>query len=109
MPSAPGPTAGVFAIMIFLIAILVFFVTKSRTAGWTVFMLLELPVVIICFAKSELLEGLLPKVFGVLSMFERFYDLSNGLFNWTVIVYYLSVAVLFTVFTVQSLEKRRWS
>ena len=109
LPSSPGPAAGVFAFLILLVALLVFLVTKSSTVGWIVFMVLELPLVVIVFAKSELLEGLLPKVFGVLSIFERFYTFADGVFDLKVILYFLSIAVLFTVFTVQSIEKRRWS
>jgi ABC-2 type transport system permease protein len=109
MPSAAGASAIVFALIIFLIALLVFFVTKSRTAGWVVFMVLETPIVVICFVKGSLLEGLLPKVFGVLSIFERFYTFAEGLFDLKIILYFLTIAVLFIVFTVQSMEKRRWS
>lgn len=109
LPSAPSATTIVFAILIFLIGLLVFFVTKSRTAGWIVFMLLEVPVAVISFVKNELLEGMLSKVFGVLSMFDRFYTFAEGVFDVKIILYFLSIAVLFTVFTVQSMEKRRWS
>ena len=109
MPSMAGATAVAFALMAFLIALLVFFVTKSRTAGWIVFMVLELPIVVICFAKGQLLEGVLPKVFSALSLYDRFYTFAEGLFDLKVILYFLSVSVLFTIFTVQSMEKRRWS
>ena len=109
LPSNSGATAVVFAFLILLFSALVFFVTKSRTAGWIVFFVLQVPIIVISFAKSTLLEGLLPKVFGVLSVFDRFYTFADGLFDGTAIVYYLTVAALFLVFTVQSLEKRRWS
>ncbi len=109
MPSMAGATAIAFALMAFLVALLVFFVTKSRAAGWIVFMVLEVPVVVICFANGKLLEGLLPKVFGVLSLYDRFFAFADGLFDVKGILYFLSVSVLFTLFTVQSMEKRRWS
>lgn len=108
-PSAPSATTIVFAIMIFLVSLLAFFLTRSRTVGWIVFMILEIPVAVISFVKPELLEGLLPKVFSVLSIFDRFYTFSQGLFDLKVILYFVSIVVLFTVFTVQSVEKRRWS
>ena len=109
LPSTAAATAIVFAFLILLVSLLVFFVTKSRTAGWIVFFVLEAPIIVISFVKSTLLEGLLPKVFGVLSVFDRFYSLADGLFDWTSIIFFLTVAALFLVFTVQSMEKRRWS
>ncbi len=109
MSSSASATGIVFAVLIFLVSLLVFFMTKSRTAGWLVFMVLEIPVVVLSLVKAELLEGLLPKVFDVLSIFDRFYTFADGIFDLKVILYFLSIAVLFTLFTVQSMEKRRWS
>lgn len=108
-PSAPSATTIVFAIMIFLVSLIAFFLTRSRTVGWIIFMILEIPVAVISFVKPELQEGMLPKVFSVLSMFDRFYTFAEGLFDLKVILYFLSIAVLFTLFTVQSMEKRRWT
>lgn len=44
----------------------------------------------------------------MLSPFERFYSFVDGVFDWTGVVYFLSVAALFLLLTVQGLEKRRW-
>jgi len=44
-----------------------------------------------------------------LSPFERYLSFINGVFDVTSVVFYLSVAVLFVLFTVQVMEKRRWS
>lgn len=107
-PDAPSATTIVFAIMIFLLSLLAFFMTKSITVGWVAFLVMEIPVVVISFAKPVLLEGLLPKVFSVLSLFDRFYTFADGLFDAKVILYFVSISVLFTLFTVQSMEKRRW-
>ena len=104
-----GVTAIVFAFLILLLSLLVFFVTKSKTAGWLVFFVLEVPIIVISFLKPTLLEGLLPKVFGVLSVYERFYSFADGLVDLKSALYFVTVAVLFLVFTVQSMEKRRWS
>ncbi len=64
---------------------------------------------IIYFVDASLLEGLLPEVIGKLSLFEHFYIFISGVFDWTGIVYYLTVVVLFLFLSVQSLEKRRYN
>ena len=44
-----------------------------------------------------------------LSLFDSYNTLLNGVFDFTVIVYFLTVMVFFLFLTVQSMEKRRWS
>lgn len=50
----------------------------------------------------------LTKILGAFDMVSRFDDLLNGSLHIGSIVYYLSVIVLFLVFTVQSIQKRRY-
>ena len=52
--------------------------------------------------------NLLTKILGAFDMVSRFDDLLNGSLHISSIVYYLSVIVLFLVFTVQSIQKRRY-
>ena len=44
-----------------------------------------------------------------LSLFSRFYIFITGVFDWTAVVYDLTVIALFLVLTVETMEKRRWS
>ena len=46
---------------------------------------------------------------GALAVFDRMENFVQGVFDLTGLVYFLSVAVLFCFFTVQAVEKRRWS
>ena len=57
----------------------------------------------------EKMEGLLPKLMKQLSLFDRFTTIVNGMFDLTVIVFYLSVIGFFLFLTVQSMEKRRYN
>lgn len=52
--------------------------------------------------------NLLTKVLSAFDMVSRFDDLLNGSLHISSIVYYLSVIILFLVFTVQSIQKRRY-
>ncbi len=64
---------------------------------------------ILYFASPSTLEGLLPEVMRTLSLFDRFELFISGVFDWTAIVYYVTVAALFLFLSVQSLEKRRYN
>ena len=44
-----------------------------------------------------------------LSFYDRYVEFTQGVFNLTSVLFYLSTAFLFNFFTVRILEKRRWS
>jgi ABC-2 type transport system permease protein len=44
-----------------------------------------------------------------LSFYSRYIEFTQGIFNLTSVLFYLSTAFLFNFFTVRILEKRRWS
>ena len=54
-------------------------------------------------------EGLLPGIMKKLSLFDRFTNFVNGVFDLTALVFYASVIALGLFLTVQSLEKRRYN
>lgn len=59
--------------------------------------------------NSDWFEGLFPTILEKLSVYERFYEFVDGVFDYTHIVYFISVIVFFLFLTVQSLEKRRYN
>ena len=59
--------------------------------------------------NSGWFEGLFLKILENLSVYERFYEFVDGVFDYTHVVYFISVIVFFLFLTVQSLEKRRYN
>ena len=59
--------------------------------------------------NSGWFEGLFPKILENLSVYERFYEFVDGVFDYTHVVYFISVIIFFLFLTVQSLEKRRYN
>lgn len=101
----------VVALMVVIVAIgvLVRYMTKNENLAYGVAAVLLVLLLSVNWIDSSLLEGLLPKIMTKLSLFERLNVFVNGMFDWTGVVYYLSVAVLFLLLSVQSLEKRRYN
>ena len=66
-------------------------------------------VSVLYFIKEDLFAGALPNLLEALALFDRMYSFTNGIFDLTAIVYYLTVAALFVYLTVQSMDKKRWS
>lgn len=52
--------------------------------------------------------GLFGDIMTELSVFDRFYEFVEGVFDLTSVVYYISIACVFLFLTVQVMEKRRW-
>jgi ABC-2 type transport system permease protein len=101
------------AISLFVIAIILGFIINHLTGNdnlaYGVSFVLMLAIVITYFVDSSKFEGLLAEVMTKLSLFDRFTDIVNGVFDMTAIVYYLTVIVFFLFLSVQSLEKRRYN
>lgn len=97
------------AIAILAVCYLVYHMTKSSLGALVLTAVLEGGLAVAYLAKSAAFEGLVPELIGKLSLFERYYDLVNGVFDLGTIVYYLSVTAVFLFLAVQSMEKRRWS
>ncbi len=98
-----------FAIVLLIFVLIIYNLTKNTTvAGITgaagAFLLAG-----IYFINSALFDGLFASVLTWLSVFDRFTTFTNGLFDMTCVVYYVSLIALFVFCTIQSVEKRRWS
>ena len=70
---------------------------------------LELVLILGYALGGDSFAGLFPAMVEKLSLFDRFYQFVDGIFDLRSIVYFLTVIGVFLFLTVQSLEKRRWS
>ena len=58
---------------------------------------------------SSAFSGLFASMMNAISVFDRFDTFTNGVFDVTAIVYYLSIIGVMLFLTTQVMEKRRWS
>ena len=98
-----------FTVLIVLFAFLVLAMTKSRYIAFCTGAVLEIVLVFCYFFNSSAFSGLFTDFISGLSLYERFYDFSNGVFDITGVVYFITVIGLFTFLSIQSMEKRRWT
>lgn len=102
-------SAAALCVLCCLLGVIIRFMTKNENLAYGAAFVLILAVGIMYLMDSTVFEGLLPKIMTQMSLFERFYRFVNGVFDWTAIVYYLTVIVFFLFLSVQSLEKRRYN
>lgn len=98
-----------FSVIILLAALCVYLITKNAVVGVLIAAVCEVALSIYKLAKPDALYGVFPKIMNEISVFERFYNFPNGIFDITSLVYFAAVAAIFLFLTVQAMEKRRWS
>lgn len=98
-----------FAVLLLVLALIIRLMTKNSSLAVIVGSLLEGLLAAAYLLNSSSFEGLFPSVMEQLSLFDRFFQFVYGVFDWTAVVYFLTVSGLFLYLSVQSMEKRRWS
>ena len=109
IPTTAAASFVAFLLLACAVGLIVQAVTKDTTAALTVTAVLVFGIAGLYFWKSELFAGTFPKLLQSLALFDRLSDFTNGIFDLTAIVYYLSVCGLFCFLTVQSMEKKRFA
>ena len=97
------------SVCIVLLGALIWFMTKSPLVALGTACVFEGVLVLFYKAKPFKFVNLFPSIVGNLSLFDRFASFTEGILDLSCAVYMISVAALFLFFSVQALEKRRWS
>ena len=97
-------------VLVTLAALLVYRMTENWVMAGAVEVIGVVAVVIISFVNGELFENLLVNIMEMLYIANVFDNVAyNSLFDVSGLVVYLTLAALFVFFTMQSIQKRRWS
>ena len=99
----------ILVVLALVAAVCIYLMTKNGFATLMSAAVMEAGLMILYLVKGEVFEGLVPEVMENLSIFDRFYDIIDGVFDVTTIIYFMTIAGLFLFLSVQSMEKRRWS
>lgn len=98
-----------FTVLIVLAAACIYTITKNSVVAVLAAAVGELVLFVYKLVNPDALYGVFPKLMSRISVFERFYNFPNGMFDFTSVAYFLTVTAVFLFLTVQAMEKRRWS
>ncbi|MBR6602951.1 MAG: ABC transporter, partial [Clostridia bacterium] len=98
-----------FGVLALIVGAVTYALTKNTAASVGIFCLLAAALIVLYLIKPEIFGGLFPALLTYLAVFDRFIELTGGIFDVTAIVYLVTFAAFFVYLTVQSVEKRRWS
>lgn len=107
--TSSGASLVAFIIAILVLGLIIWLLTKNITFAGGFTAVCEGILVAAYFIWTSKFESLFPTIMTKLSLFDRYSNFTNGIFDVTTIVYDLSVIAVFLFLTVQSMEKRRWS
>lgn len=61
------------------------------------------------FIKKIMDTAVVSHIISALSFYMRYYEFTNGIFNISSILFYISVGVIFNFLTIRIFERRRWN
>lgn len=70
---------------------------------------INLMILLMNTLKSALPNGFLQDVLSSISVYSRYYEITNGIFSLSSLIFFVSVIFIFLFLTVRVLEKRRWA
>ena len=98
-----------FSVVILFLGVVMRVLTKSTPIALLFSAVCECGLVGAYLLWENHFVGLFASVIKSLSVFERFYTFSQGQFDLSNVVFFLSIITICLFRTVQSLEKRRWN
>lgn len=109
VPSSSAASLLCFGVLALLVGLIAYAMTKNTVLSIMIFGVLAAALVVFYLINSAAFAGLFGSLLTYLAVFDRFTELTGGIFDITAIVYLITFAVFFVYLTVQSVEKRRWS
>ncbi len=100
----------IFAVFLaIIVALIVYFTTKSWLAALGAFIVGGAAVGIGYLVKPEIYDGFISKVLTWFSLLARYQDFNLGILSLGPIVYYITFSAAFVFLSIRMIEKRRWS
>ncbi|MBR2832230.1 MAG: ABC transporter permease [Oscillospiraceae bacterium] len=110
IPTTPAATLIGFLVLLGIIVLALWHITKSRLVTGIVAAAGAVAAVVPYLVDRTLYDGLLQRVLGVFAIYDTISNFTSYyVFDIAGLLLYLSVAALFVFLTVQSVQKRRWS
>lgn len=106
-PSAKNSFIG-FIVMAILLFLYIWWMTRNIFVALIPALLVAIVTNLLYRTSLTLLAGKVNMVLSNLAVFSKNQNFLHGIFDWSAVVYYSSIAVLFVLFTVYAFEKKRW-
>ena len=102
-------TCVTFGLLILAAAIIIYTMIKNFLISAVVCVVGEIALVIVYVVNSSFFSGGIQKVLDIFNLSSHYENFTNGVFDVTGIVYFISVVAICLFLTMQSIQKRRWN
>lgn len=109
IPTTAASNMVLFGCVAIVAAILLYVLTKNIVVGAATGLVLVAVDVGLYIWNNAMFEGAFAKMLQAFDVFGKVNYFYQSIFDLSAVVYYLSIVILFVFFTIQSMEKKRWS
>lgn len=109
VPSTAAASYIAFAIVIIAFAFIVYLMIKDYWMSFTIAAVGEIILSVFFFKNKSIFEGAFASMISWFSFYDRLNNFIYGMFDLTSVVFYLTIIAVFLFFSIQSVEKHRWS
>lgn len=102
-------TCVTFGLLILAVSIIVYTMIKNFLISAVVCLIGEAILIVMYLVKASFFEGGIQKVLNIFDISGRFSNFTNGIFDITGLIYFISVIAVCLFLTIQSIVKRRWN
>lgn len=99
----------IMSLLVLVLCLIIYLSIRNVTMTAAIGIAGEGALMFLYLFKPSFYDGLVGKVLGVFSISEKFSNFSYGILDINALIYFLSVTVMFLLFTIQVIKKRRWS
>lgn len=99
----------ILSLVVLVIFGLVYWNTRNLTFTLILTVLAESVMAVVYVVKASVYEGLIETICNWLAISDKYSNFAAGILDLQSCIYYLSLAAVFLVVTVQTLNKRRWN
>lgn len=98
-----------FGLLILAVSIIVYTMIKNFFISAVVCLAGEVILIVMYLVNASFFEGGIQKVLNIFDISGRFSNFTNGIFDITGLIYFISVIAVCLFLTIQSIVKRRWN
>lgn len=99
----------ILAVVVLVIFGIVYWNTRNATLTLALAAVVEAVMAFVYVSKAGFYEGLIEKICSWIAIANKYSNFYSGILDLQSCIYFISVAVVFLVITVQTLNKRRWN
>lgn len=108
LPSDPKSNWLMLSVLLIAVCILIYLIIHNEIVSITIALVVGAIFTLVYFKKQVFYQGLIGKILGSFAVSDQYSDFVMGIFDFSSIIYYLSIIIVFIFLAIQNIKKSRW-